>query len=165
MIAVIVYFLAIVGANLSIAYFGAWVSPINSFLFIGLDLSLRDYLHQKWQEKNLMTKMTLLIVGAGVVSYFLNPASGQIAIASVIAFVASGFVNTFFYKLLSNKSFLKKSNYSNIPAAAVDSLLFPAIAFGSFLPVIVLFQFLAKVSGGFVWALVMNIFIKENRND
>ena len=39
---------------------------------------------------------------------------------------------------------------------AVDSILFPTIAFGSFLPLIVLGQFAAKVGGGFVWSLLLN---------
>lgn len=163
MIAVIAYFSAIVFANLSIAYFGVWVSPINSFLFIGLDLSLRDYLHQKWKGKHLFRKMLGLIIGAGMVSYLLNPASSQIAIASVIAFTASGFVNTIFYQLFIKKPFLQKSNFSNIPAAATDSFLFPLIAFGSFMPIIVILQFFTKVCGGLIWSLLLNKLINKSK--
>ena len=31
MMAVVVYFIAIIASNLSISYFGVWVSPVNSF--------------------------------------------------------------------------------------------------------------------------------------
>lgn len=41
---VIVYIAAIVLANLSIGYFGPNVAPLNAFLFIGLDLAIRNYL-------------------------------------------------------------------------------------------------------------------------
>lgn len=48
-IAVFVYAAAM---NLSIATWGPWVSPINAFVLIGLDLALRDWLHVRlkaWQ--------------------------------------------------------------------------------------------------------------------
>lgn len=155
MIAVVVYFLAIIISNLSIAYFGAWVSPINSFLLIGLDLSLRDHLHDRWQGKNLCVRMTALIITAGIVSYALNPASGIIAVASSVAFVAANITNTGFYHSMIMMPFLKRANMSNAPAAAVDSLLFPLIAFGVWMPAIVVFQFAAKVIGGFMWSIVI----------
>ncbi|MDV7393141.1 hypothetical protein RZS08_17340, partial [Arthrospira platensis SPKY1] len=79
---VFIYFAAIVAANLLIAAFGPWFSIINSFVLIGLDLVLRDHLHDSWQGKGFMPRMLGLIVGAGAVSYLLNPASGQIALAS-----------------------------------------------------------------------------------
>lgn len=47
-------------------------------------------------------------------------------------------------------------NGSNVPAALVDSIVFPTIAFGALLPWIVLGQFAAKVLGGFVWSLLLN---------
>jgi hypothetical protein len=37
----------------------------------------------------------------------------------------------------------------------VDSVLFPTIAFGAFLPAIVLGQFVAKVAGGAVWSWIL----------
>ena len=46
-------------------------------------------------------------------------------------------------------AFLRKSNISNTAAAAADSLIFPAIAFGVWMPVVVILQFSAKVGGGF----------------
>lgn len=156
MIAVAVYFIAIIASNLSISYFGVWVSPVNSFFLIGLDLSLRDYLHERWQSEGLWIKMLSLVCGAGFASYLINPASGVIATASAVAFVASGLVNTIVYKKLYKWHFLRKSNMSNTAAAAADSLIFPAIAFGVWMPIVVLLQFSAKVGGGFFWSLVIN---------
>ena len=46
-------------------------------------------------------------------------------------------------------------NGSNIVGAAADSLIFPTLAFGAFLPWVVLGQFVAKVAGGALWALVL----------
>ena len=39
--------------------------------------------------------------------------------------------------------------------AAVDSVVFPALAFGAMLPLIVVGQFGAKVLGGAAWSLVL----------
>lgn len=156
MVAVITYFAAIIVANLSIAHFGPWVSPLNSFLLIGLDLSLRDHLHDRWKGAGLWPRMLGLIIGAGIVSYLLNPAAGQIAIASAAAFTTAGLVNAAVYHRLLKLPFLTRANASNVPAAATDSLIFPAMAFGAWMPAIVALQFLAKAGGGFVWSLLIN---------
>ena len=151
---VLIYIAALVIANLSVAYFGPWVSPINAFLLIGLDLSLRDKLHERWKS-HLWSKMLCLIVGAGVISFVLNQASMTIAIASVLAFVCAGIVDAFVYQKLMSKDWMIKSNASNASGAAVDSIVFPTIAFGSLMPEIVLLQFVAKVVGGALWSLVL----------
>jgi hypothetical protein len=56
------YLAAIVAANLSVAYFGPASTIVNAFLFIGLDLTARDRLHDAWHGRGLAWKMTLLII-------------------------------------------------------------------------------------------------------
>ena len=46
-------------------------------------------------------------------------------------------------------------NGSNVFSAAVDSAVFPTLAFGVFLPWVILGQFAAKVAGGFVWSMIL----------
>ena len=46
-------------------------------------------------------------------------------------------------------------NGSNIAGAAVDSVVFPTLAFGGLMWEIVALQFFAKTIGGFVWAKVL----------
>ena len=36
----------------------------------------------------------------------------------------------------------------------MDSLLFPSLAFGVWMPAVVVLQFFAKVAGGAVWAVI-----------
>lgn len=156
MFPVLTYIAAIVCANLSVAAFGPWVSPINAFLLIGLDLSLRDKLHDRWAGKRLWPRMAGMIAAAGVASYLLNPAAGKIAVASMVAFVVAGLVDAATYHLLRGKPFLARANGSNSAGALADSLLFPTLASGGFLPHIVALQFAAKVAGGSVWAWVIN---------
>ncbi|WP_370607057.1 VUT family protein [Citrobacter werkmanii] len=146
-----IYIAVICAANLLVAHFGPWITPINAFVLVGLDMVLRDILH----ERCGLIRSVILSAVAGVISFAINPAAGIIAIASVVAFVAASVANAWVYQLLISKPWLKKSNAGNIAAAAVDSGLFPVIAFGAFMPGIVIGQFMAKVGGGFVWSMLL----------
>jgi uncharacterized PurR-regulated membrane protein YhhQ (DUF165 family) len=155
-IAIAIYAIAMTLANLSVAAFGPSVTPINAFVLIGLDLALRDWLHVRlkvWQ-------MGGLIIATGLITYVLNPSAGQIAIASAVAFTAAAVVDWGTFTRLKG-SWLFRANGSNIAGAAVDSILFPTIAFGALMPHIVVAQFLAKVAGGAVWAWAINRFLAK----
>ena len=150
LIAIAAYAAAMILANLSVAAFGPWVSPINAFVLIGLYLALRDWLHVRlraWQ-------MGTLIAGTGALTYLLNPAAGMIAIASSAAFTAAAVVDWATFARLRG-SWMFRANGSNVAGAAVDSLVFPTLAFGALMPQIVLAQFAAKVAGGAVWAWII----------
>lgn len=149
--AVAVYAAAMVLANLSVAAFGPWVSPINAFVLIGLDLALRDWLHVRLR----MWQMGALIASTGLLTYLLNPAAGQIAVASAAAFTAAALVDWGAFMRLRG-SWLFRANGSNVAGAAVDSLVFPTLAFGVLMPGVVLAQFVAKVAGGAIWAYLLN---------
>jgi uncharacterized PurR-regulated membrane protein YhhQ (DUF165 family) len=149
--ALIAYAAAMTSANLLVETFGPSFSPINSFILIGLELTLRDWLHMRlktWQ-------MGCLIFGTGVLTYLLNPASQMIVVASTISFLAASLVDWIVF-LKTTGSWLKKANLSNTASAAVDSLLFPTIAFGVLMPEIVIMQFAAKIIGGFMWSAFFN---------
>lgn len=152
---VIIYLVAVVLANLSVTWFGPNSIIINAFLFIGLDLTSRDKLHETWQKDHLVMKMTLLILSGSVISWLLNQDSARIAIASFIGFAASATTDTIVYALLYKKSMKTKINGSNFFSAAVDSIVFPTIAFGSIMPLLSLGQFVAKVIGGYIWSLIL----------
>lgn len=149
--AIIVYAIAMTIANLLVVAFGPVITPVNAFVLIGLDLALRDWLHIKLSAK----KMLMLIVATGAITYALNPAAGQIAIASAISFTAAAFIDWGVFQKLSQQSWIVRSNASNIAGAAVDSLIFPTIAFGVLMPQIVAMQFIAKVAGGAVWSFAI----------
>jgi uncharacterized PurR-regulated membrane protein YhhQ (DUF165 family) len=155
-IAIVIYAVAMTAANLTIAAFGPWVSPVNAFFLIGLDLTLRDWLQARLNQ----LQMLFLIVASGLITYIANPSAHMIAIASAVAFTGAAFVDwSVFTK--AKGTWLAKANKSNVAGAAIDSVIFPTIAFGSLMPHIVLMQFAAKVSGGFVWSYMFSKF-KEN---
>lgn len=153
---VALYIVALVAANLLVATFGPAFSIVNAFLLIGLDLSLRDKLHEQWQGENLVMKMGGLIVGASAISFLLNPATGQIAIASMVAFAVAMAADATVYQWLKDKEWFVKANGSNAAGALTDSIIFPTIAFGGLLLPIVAGQFIAKLAGGFIWSVVIN---------
>lgn len=164
-IAATVFVAGITIANLTVAHFGPWFSPINAFLLIGLDLTLRDWLHDRW--RNQLWKIGALIVAAGAISYMLNPAAGRIAIASVTAFTIAATVDAIVYHRLIDMKWLVRSNGSNLAGAAADSIVFPLVAFGLFpgVAVVIALQWFAKVSGGAVWALILNRWRHNDRQE
>ena len=155
MIAIFVFLLAIVLANLSVAYFGPVSTPFNAFILIGLDLSLRDHIHEKWHGKNLGMKMFGLICAGALITYLLNRGAGMICVGSIVAFAGALIVDSLLYQKFFHRSKFQKMNLSNIGSAVTDSILFPTIAFGAFMPEIILLQILAKIGGGGIWAWVL----------
>jgi uncharacterized PurR-regulated membrane protein YhhQ (DUF165 family) len=157
--AILIYATAMTVANLSIAHFGPWVSPLNAFVLIGLDLALRDWLHVRlraWQ-------MLALIGASGALTYALNPSAQHIVIASAAAFTLAALVDWQAFSRLSG-SWLRRSLGSNVVGAVVDTVVFSALAFLILAPtpkplgvvtVIAGWQLLAKVLGGTFWAWVL----------
>ena len=97
-----------------------------------------------------------LIATASIVSYVINPATGMIAFASLAAFSLSMVADSLVYQYLKHKEWMIRANGSNVAGSAVDSVVFPTIAFGGLMPEIVALQFVAKVGGGFVWSKFLN---------
>ena len=161
---VYIYIASLTLANLLVSWLGPWVSPINAFLLIGLDLTLRDRLHDKWQGKNLSLRMGGLILAAGLLSFAINQNAGVIAIASFVAFTVSQMLDALVYQKMMRFERWKRVNSSNVVGAGADSLIFPTIAFGGLMPEIVALQFAAKVAGGFVWSLILDSLPRHPNN-
>ena len=152
---VLIFLVAIVSANLVLYFLGPipW-AMVNGFIFIGLDFVIRDKLHEIW-ETHLWKRMLGLIFTGSAISVFFNLGAIQIAIASFIAFLVAGMVDAVIYHALKDKKWLIKSNASNAGGSIADSILFPTIAFGSFMPEVILGQIASKFLGGLVWSYVI----------
>ena len=153
---IMLYLAAVVAANLTVAAFGPPAAVLNALLFIGLDLTTRDRLHERWQGHRLWPRMAALIAGGSLLTWLLNRDAGPIAAASLVAFAAAGALDAAVYTALRRRPTLVRVNGSNAASALVDSLLFPWLAFGSLEAAIVLGLFGAKVVGGAVWAMVLS---------
>src|ERR1044072_3912317 len=151
------YLAAIVAADLVVTEFGPSASVYSAFAFIGLDLIARDRLHDLWAT-NLLPNMAVMILAGSALGYLLNGDAARVAVASGCAFAAATSVDYLLYHVLKARGWrwIERANGSNIPAAAVDSVVFPLMAFGPpLLWPIVFGQFCAKVGGGVVWSLVL----------
>jgi queuosine precursor transporter len=133
------------------------VTVINAFLFIGLDLVARDKLHEAWHNRGLVWKMAALIATGSTLSWLLNRNAGQIALASFVAFALAAITDTLVYALgiRHGWTWMKRSNGSNLASAAVDSLVFPTLAFGVLMPWVTFGQLCAKILGGLAWSLAL----------
>lgn len=158
--AIAIYAAAMTVANLSIAHFGPWVSPINAFLLIGLDLALRDWLHVRLRAGQMLA----LIGASGALTYALNPSAQHIVIASAAAFTLAALVDWQAFSRLPG-SWLRRSLSSNVAGAIVDTAVFSALAFVLLSPApkpwevvaqIAALQLAAKVAGGSLWALALS---------
>lgn len=150
-IAIALYILSMTAANLLVAQFGPVISPVLAFFLIGLDLSLRDWLHVRMKALHMIG----LILIAGALTFALNPAAGIIAVASASAFTLAALIDWAVFVKVPG-SWMRRANASNVAGAAVDSLVFPTIAFGALMPHIVVMQFFAKIAGGAIWAFLLN---------
>lgn len=155
MLYILIYLSAIVLANFSVLWFGPVSTPVNAFLLIGLDLTLRDKLHDRWVKDKLWLRMFLLISAGSAITYILNRNAGPIALASVVSFAAAALADAVMYSRLITKKFMIRSNGSNLAGSLLDSFLFPTLAFGTVLPWVILGQFFAKAAGGFLWSLFL----------
>ncbi len=155
-----VYLAAIVAANLSIAEWGPKAAVYNAFLFIGLDLTTRDALHDAWRGR-LIRNMTALICAGGALSGVMGlwlgsgPLAAKIALASTVAFTAAATTDALVYHWLRDRTWYERVNGSNMGGAAVDSLVFVALWPFGFQFTYAFTLFVAKVAGGVVWATVL----------
>lgn len=161
MILVILYLTAIVAANLTVAAFGPSVVIINSLLFIALDLTARDKLHEAWRGQRLWTNMAMLIAGGSLLSWILNRNVAPVALASFCAFALSGASDALVYHLLHSRSQLVRINGSNVVSGLVDSVVFLSLLAAlaglpwASVPVLAAGQWLVKTIGGALWSVVL----------
>jgi hypothetical protein len=145
---------AIVAANLTLTHFGpGWILP-NAFFLIGLDFITRDRLADFWGTTRWL-KMALMIAAGGALSYWLNRNAAQIAFASTVSFCAAELVEAIAYHLLRRQPWADRAPKAALLAAAVDSVVFPTLAFHQFVFTVSFGQFCAKLAGATFWTWVI----------
>lgn len=157
----LLFLAAIVVANLIVNHYGPTVTPYVAFGLIGCDIVVRDRLHLNLTGMTRWLAIGSLIAAGSLLTYLINQNAGPIALASVTAFAAAMLVDTAVFTAAAPLGIQKRVNASNAFAAAADTLIFFAIAFGlSVIPFILIFaQFTAKVAGGALWSIVV---VKEH---
>lgn len=148
------YLAAVVAANLIVTEYGPEASIYVAFCLIGLTLVVRDVAHDLWVRHRWL-KMAALIAAGSLLSYLVNNDAAQIAKASCLAFAAAETADALLYHAARRLPWLERSNLSNLAGAAVDSIVFPWVAFNGFMWAITFGQFTAKVAGGVLFSLLL----------
>lgn len=155
-LAVTAYLMAGVIANAFVTRFGQAGLVVTALLMIPVDLTVRDYLHERWERSGALNiKMWTLILSGALLSYWSSFASREVAIASCAAFLCSGAADFFIFKRLRGNTWFVRANLSNLGSAAVDSFVFPAVAFSVFDVRLCAVQTLLKFFGGLVISNMM----------
>lgn len=152
--ALVVAFLAsLTVANLLAAHDPSWIY-VNALVLIGLDLTTRDVLHDRWGRRRVPYMGALVLAGAAI-AYLVNDDAQRVAIASACAFAAAFLVDAAVYAAVRWRPWLERVTLSNVPSSIVDSIVFPWIAFGALDWKVVAALAGCKIGGGVVWALVL----------
>jgi hypothetical protein len=99
--------------------------------------------------------MLLLIAAGGALSYWLNADAAKIALASTVAFAAAELAEAILYHVLRKQRWTERAPKAALVGAAVDSIVFPTLAFGGFVFATSFAQFAAKLAGAVVWTWVI----------
>lgn len=152
---IFVYVSLFVAANILVATFGPGITPVNALFLISADIVIRDRLQYKY---GFSTSIVCCVI-AGAITIALQHDSGMIAVASMASVILSGIASALSFMFKSG-TFYTKAVPASVVAAAVDSIAFPLIAFGSVMPLITLAQFSAKTLGAMAILYTMRKIIK-----
>ncbi|HXB15406.1 MAG TPA: VUT family protein [Solirubrobacteraceae bacterium] len=145
---------AIVTANLLAARYGAAASVYNAFALIGLDLITRDRLADFWGTRR-WAKMAALIAAGSILSYCIAQGAAVIAEASAVSFALAETGEALLYHQLRRREWLERANAAAWVGAAIDSFVFPTLAFGGVMWGTTVGQFTAKTAGALLWSAVL----------
>lgn len=163
MILIALYILTIPAANWLIGHFGTVCVPSgpclipvwpgimapSGVLMIGAALVLRDLVQRR---SGILVSLGCVLVGAAISAFIAPPA---LAVASGAAFLFSEFADFAVYTPLARKRFAVAVALSCIAGAAIDSIMFLWLAFGSL--EFVEGQIIGKVYAGILFAALVAI--------
>ena len=158
------YLCALIIANFIVFNFGKYGLLFTAFFLIPFDFVIRCDFHETWTGKNLFIRLLMLVLTASTLTFFLNPETAKISLASSISFLLSSVAASIFYQIFITKSFLFKVNGSDFIAIICDSIVFQLIAFNSFLISVAIYQILLKFCGGLLWYFILFYLLKGDLN-
>lgn len=144
-ILVAAYLLAVTITTAISGALGPLASVIDSLPGIGLVIVIRNQLHEQWRPQACRW-LTILVLMGTAGSLAANATHPRVALASGTAFLAA----TLAASILWNHH----HRLSVVAFAVIDSLIFPWIAFGSFIVWVTTGQIAAKILGAIIWTLI-----------
>lgn len=145
------YLIAFILSNFIIVWFGAQGLIFTSLFLIPFDFVLRCMFHEQWKGKELIVKLGSLVIGASLITYFINRDSLNIALASSLGFISAQIFAGIFYQAFIKKSYFIKVNGSDFVGIIVDSIIFQIVAFNFIDIKVSAGQIILKVLGGLFW--------------
>ena len=148
-IALLVYILTVVFANISVA-FAPWMVYVNALVFIGLDLTLKDY----FQVRLPPYALVLIVLTGSIITFLINVQFLPIAIASTAAFSVAFTIDFIVFHLL-RKHVWYRVLLSNAFGSFADSFVFIFLAPFPFSWTMVLLTAALKIIGGSISAYIL----------
>lgn len=136
--------------NLVVNNFGPWVVPFTTMCCVAANMLGRDRLLLK---SGPQFSISACIV-AGTLTVFLNTEALQVALGSLAAVTTSGCVSAVAWRVFPGRRWL-----CNVISGAADSLVFPTVAFLTFLPGVCAAMFAGKV----VAVTIMSYLMREEK--
>lgn len=158
-----IYLLAFVLSNFIVLYFGSVGLIFTALFLIPFDFVMRCLFHETWKGFELIAKMMLLVIVAGLITYLINYETKEIALASICGFSAAQLGAGMFYQLTMNEKYFVKVNGSDAIGILMDSIMFQMIAFQIIDWRILLSQFTLKIIGGLFWYWIIFVKLKLHK--
>jgi queuosine precursor transporter len=99
--------------------------------------------------------MGLLILAGSALSFAVSLEARTVAEASAISFACAESGEALLYHFLRNREWMQRANMAAWLGAAIDSFVFPTLAFGGLVWTTTFGQFTAKIAGALLWSLVI----------
>ena len=151
---VLAYLASAVIANLVVWKWGQPALVVTALVLVPIDMTARDSLNLNWTGRQWW-KMAALIAGGSLLTLVCNLSAANVALASCVAFAASGATDWAVFTALAGCSRLERMNTSNVVSAIVDSVLFPLIAFGACSAYLSASQAGLKILGGALFSCLV----------
>jgi len=153
------YLIIIVFANLFVLHFGQPALLLSAVVLVPFDFAVRTELQSRWSDQNLWLKLLSLMIAGGLLTVMTIPEAGQIAFASVVAFICSSIGGAVAFKFFSD-GILSHDEVKILTVGVmsiIDSFLFPILAFDSVNGLLIIFQVFAKWSVA-AWIIHLDLF-------
>ena len=157
LVLVAAYLVALVLANLLIFQMGQVALLVTGLLLVPFDFAIRVRLQEAWAGPQLWVRLLGLMLAGGVLTILALPDAGQVALASVSAFAGGSIMGALAYTGMSRWWRALARPCALGVMSAVDSMIFPMIAFEQVSVGLMVGQFFMKwlVSMGFLRSLQM----------
>lgn len=150
-----IYLAAFVAANLLVKHYGPTGLWFSSFLLIPFDFVCRCIFHETWSGKRLVINLSALTLLSGLITFAINSAALNIALASFAGFAAAQVGAGIFYQRNKKASWFYKVNVSDLLAIVFDSIVFQLVAFSALDITVTGGQVVIKFLGGLLWYFIL----------